>query len=392
LFPLSVGVVLASFGALGCQVSDSEVPFRGLSGSAGSDAPASPGDSAVAGQPADDGSAAVGGNVGGTAATPPVTYMGGAGKPANLGGTGGAALPSASSGGSSSQGGSGGAGGAAAAGSGGAGGAGGAGGTGGAGGAGGTGNDSCPTDYVVATHIVINVSWDSTLVLASGSGQVHVWTKSHFVENGNTATLDSQSCGSVLPTITTSAAAGSEKILPEIPDTTWDAPNMPHFIGTATRSGDNVNIDPGVALVGLSMSNPTATWPSASSIMGVDHDGDGQLGITAVAKVDSGYSAPPANLFKTARADKLYLAIRNVMTLSSAVPGCPATYSGTALVSKFENHVIGCHIKGGGECTGTQSQFEDDNRTVYKLGSATFTSQRVDSAATCADVRAALPH
>ncbi|HTU57826.1 MAG TPA: hypothetical protein VMF89_05320, partial [Polyangiales bacterium] len=85
------------------------------------------------------------------------------------------------------------------------------------------------------------------------------------------------------------------------------------------------------------------------------------------------------------------LAIRTVMTLNSTVEGCPETYSGTANVSKFENHIIGCHVKDGGECNDTQKKFVDDNRTVYTVTSATFTAKRVADDASCAAVRAALP-
>ena len=251
--------------------------------------------------------------------------------------------------------------------------------------------DPCPSDYVMATHIVINVSWEGTLALAKGSGQVHVWTKSSFHEDGSTATIESQSCGSVLPPITTGALAGSEKILPEIPDTAWDAANMPKFTGTCTRNGDVVTVDPGVALVGLSMSDPTAAWPAAKNISGVDHDGDGKSGLTAIPKETDGFKAIPTDISRSKRADKVYLAIRNMMTLTATAPECSESYSGTANVSKFENHVIGCHVKGGNECDDTQKKFVDDNRTVYVLGKATFSSMRVPATATCADVRAALP-
>jgi len=203
--------------------------------------------------------------------------------------------------------------------------------------------------------------------------------------------VESQSCGSVLPAITTTAIAGSEKILPEIPDLAWDSASMPTFTGTSTRSGDVVNVDPGVALLGLSLSNPKATWPAATSITGVDSDGDGKGGVTANLKQTGGFVAVPTNLAKSSRADKIYLAIRNIMTLSATAPGCPETYTGTASVTDFENHVIGCHVKGGSECDSTQSKFVDDNRTIYKLGSASFTSQRVAADASCADVRALLP-
>jgi hypothetical protein len=139
------------------------------------------------------------------------------------------------------------------------------------------------------------------------------------------------------------------------------------------------------------MGNPSGTWPAVGSIMGVDHDSDGKLGLTAIPKTTDGYDTIPVGLAKTPRADKLYLAIRNIMTLTATVNGCPNTYTGTANVTKFDNHVIGCHIAGGSECTTKQRDFVDENTTVYTIVSAAFKSARIDDDATCAEVRAAVP-
>jgi hypothetical protein len=256
----------------------------------------------------------------------------------------------------------------------------------GSGGAGG-----CPTQYTMATHVVMSVTWSGSLAITKGSGQVHVWTKSKFNESGSSATIESMSCGSTLPEIQTTAIAGNKKVLPEIPNAAWDSADMPKFAGTATKSSSTQTIESGIALVGLTLPTPTVAWPSATSITGADHDGDKMPGITAVAKDGGGYSPPPTSLAQTHVADKLYLATRNVMTMTASVPGCPETITGTANVTKFENHVIGCHVKGGGECTSSEASFVDDNRTVYKVGSATFTSKLVPDTATCADVRAAIP-
>ena len=65
--------------------------------------------------------------------------------------------------------------------------------------------------------------------------------------------------------------------------------------------------------------------------------------------------------------------------------------SGTTTVMHFDNHVVGCHINGKGECTSAQADFVDTNRTVFQVLSATIKTRIVPDAATCADVRAALP-
>jgi hypothetical protein len=89
-------------------------------------------------------------------------------------------------------------------------------------------------------------------------------------------------------------------------------------------------------------------------------------------------------------ADKVYLIPRQAMTLTGTRTACDA-HSGTADVSAFDNHVVGCHISGEAECTADQTDFVDQNRMRYMVSSATYEAKTVAADASCADVRAALP-
>lgn len=139
------------------------------------------------------------------------------------------------------------------------------------------------------------------------------------------------------------------------------------------------------------MRDQEGEWPAAGDIEGVDHDGDSRPGITAVPRDDGGFSAPPTSIAQTTFVDRMYLATRNVTTLTAHVEGCPKKFSGTAEIRRFENHVIGCHVRGAGECTASEATFVDSNRTIYKVQSATFTSVALAADASCADVRMILP-
>jgi len=239
---------------------------------------------------------------------------------------------------------------------------------------------------------VLDVAWDGSLALAKGSGQVHLWSKSKFVESGNTASVMSRTCGSILPQTTTSALAGGYNLLPEIPNTAWDAPSMPIFTGTATRlSTGELQVNPGVALMGLSMVDPNAEWPDVEAVTGVDVDNDGTPGVTAISRVGGTFNAPGLNLTQSQRADELYLASRNIMTLTSTTIGCPEQSEGVADVIAFDSHIVGCHVSGGGECTASQRDFIDSNRTIYEVQGGSFTSQRIADDASCDEVRAVLP-
>ena len=65
--------------------------------------------------------------------------------------------------------------------------------------------------------------------------------------------------------------------------------------------------------------------------------------------------------------------------------------SGPATFMHFDNHVVGCHVSGGGACSSSEVKFIDDNRTVYAVTSGTMATKVVPATATCADVRAAFP-
>jgi hypothetical protein len=88
----------------------------------------------------------------------------------------------------------------------------------------------------------------------------------------------------------------------------------------------------------------------------------------------------------------MYLAIRNAITMQlTAADDDPDTYTGTANVTKFDSHVVGCHIQGGGNCSTSDRDFIDQNNVTFNVKSASVKLVRVAADATCADVRATLP-
>jgi len=183
-------------------------------------------------------------------------------------------------------------------------------------------------------------------------------------------------------------------VLVEIPNTSWDAPTMPKFMFPATQTGWNVGSTISYtanAPVGFT-TDPGATWPTANTgIMGlVDADGDGSLGLTALPKSGSGYVAPPTSILQTSRVDKVYLTTRNTTSVVLTRKACDE-FTGTVTFTHFDNHVVGCHVMGGQDCTAAEATFVDNNRTVFQVASATSQMKSVPDNATCADVRAALP-
>jgi hypothetical protein len=343
------------------------------------------------------------------------------GSSGSSGGSGGSSGSSGGSGGSSgssgSSGGSGGSSGGSGSSSGGS--------SGSSGGSGGSSGSSGGSDYdggmcmsstslTVASNINISVTWPATTAGDSGTGSVHVWLLSKFTANGNMFTGNSQTCGLSLPDLDLNGlgtiAAGGSKVQIQIPASVWSAPSMPTYASTGSQTQwgppGTFTINPTLALIGLAFPSsvdpttyawPSSTWSFPSGTTYPDSDGDGNPGITASPLNGNGYVLPPTAIGiggSAATADKVYLATRTQVSLSGNWTSC-SDLSGSADVSNFDNHVVGCHINGGSACTtgaaNTQADFIDQNRTVYAPTSATFVATVLPSTGTCADALSALP-
>jgi len=250
--------------------------------------------------------------------------------------------------------------------------------------------------YTEASHLIVKVTWPAGTASMKGSGQLHIWGKALFTTAGNTLSGTLQACGIVLPATTLTALGGGGMIQIEVPTDAWDAPSMPHFQVDGTQTGPNVGDTLSysyAALVGFTMTDPaTAPWPLSYTgiTMTNDADGDMSAGLTAVPRSGGGYTLPPTSILQSARADKLYIVVRQVTSAMLTRTACDQT-SGSATFAYLNNHVVGCHVMGGVDCMPNDVNFIDQNRTIYEITGATAQTKIIAETATCADVRAALP-
>jgi hypothetical protein len=263
---------------------------------------------------------------------------------------------------------------------------------------------SCPAlaTFTLGVHIVLDATWPATTATGAGTGKIHLWNRAKFNAAGTALTGETSNCGTVLPPFGLNFAGqvvtGGSMVSVEVPNSVWDAPTIPKIPNTGELSawsvGASLSIMPTIALVGLTLADPMSAWPASyTGIMAVDADGDGVAGFTAVPKQGGGFVAPPTGLgvFGSApSADKVYLASRTIVALNGKLTSC-TEQAGTAMVSFFDSHVVGCHVKGAAECTAAQIDFVDQSRTNYKVTTGVFNSKQVADGASCADVRAALP-
>jgi hypothetical protein len=265
--------------------------------------------------------------------------------------------------------------------------------------AGTSGGDECEPRAKISLgfHVVVNVTWPDTLATTEGMGQVHIWNLSHYAVDGSELSGETSPCGSALPPLQLSAIAGGSKTLIEIPEATWDLPSMPNIPASGTiegwAPGSKFSTKASTALVGLMLADPMSAWPGKGTmITAVDHDNDAKPGILGVPKSDGGFTRPPTSLLGQAGdvADQVYLVTRTAIALDGAMSSC-TEQAGKVEVPFFDNHVVGCHVYNGDECSASQADFIDTNRTIFEVVDASYTAKFMDEAATCADVRAALP-
>jgi hypothetical protein len=281
----------------------------------------------------------------------------------------------------------------------------------------------CNYDGVWASKLTIDVSWSpqglTSIILASGTGKIEQWIRGSRTHQGSTLTDATVVCGVVLPDFQSTAVVGNETYGVRFPPSLFDSHYLPVFQVTGTISGNmagaTYSTSPTAALLGVTMSSPTSDpWPSdPSTVNAQDMDKDGKPGVTitvATGLTGAGgvYSLVPTGIPAAyqpiIRADKLYVAIRQVTAVSGTVKNCDHV-SGTVTIptisgkTAIDSHVLGCELADGGDCSTTasfgstsQAGFVDNTQPVFTpTGTGTFDSVRISAGTSCAGVRSMLP-
>jgi hypothetical protein len=277
-----------------------------------------------------------------------------------------------------------------------------------------TDGGACNFTGTWGAEITMDVNWAAggilNIVIAPGSGTIKQWLLSTRTQSGTTVTDSAVVCGIQLPDFQGSALA-PETYGIRFPDSLFDSGNLTSFAINGTVSGSTptatYTTTPAAALLGLTLANATtAVWP-ATITTEVDEDNDRKPGISAtVVPPGGGFSYVPLDFsvvavpMAVARADVLYVVIRQVTSVSAQFSDCDHA-SGSVTVPQItdpsnatnkkyaiDSHVIGCSVTGSGtDCSAGQTTFVDENQPVFVPSATTFTSARLPSGATCATVR-----
>ena len=342
---------------------------------------------------------------------------------------------------------------------------------------GGVPDGGCPAQQsmVLGAHVTFPVSWPAQLAISQGTGNVDIWLLSTLTlqDGGMNFTGTAKTCGTSLPDIDLNGIGQSATCCPScgnagtcswnkvqvaFANAEWDSLITTTFPTSGTQTGWNpgntLDTNTTLGLLGLTISsfgNATTpqAWPAAcstgcactgsgkgsSAVFSsssspaqcgsfpvadlTDDDGDGFPGITSTPTPSSSnptYTLPPTHVSLGAippLADQLYIASRNELELSGMRMSSCTQGTGTAKITLFDNHVVGCHAtqtsddgdntftQGPGPCDSSQVAFVDGSRTIYGTSQSTSTPiapsnpvmgtvtvQQLATGATCAQVRA----
>jgi hypothetical protein len=282
------------------------------------------------------------------------------------------------------------------------------------------GGSSCDFTGTWASAIRIDVTWAAggifDIVIAPGSGTIKQWLLSTRTVSGTAVTDSAVVCGIELPDFDGNPGLANETYGIRFPDSLFDSGNLAAFPIAGTISGSTPTAtyatQPTAVLLGLTLAAPaTDPWPATITTES-DDDLDKKPGVTADVVPPSGgngFSFVPLDFSVVTspttvpRADRLYLAIRQVTAISSTFTDCddssgsvtvPQLSDPTMLTTKYaiDSHVVGCGLAGKTtDCSANQTSFVDQNQPIFVPSATTFVSKRLPGGATCATVRAQFP-
>jgi hypothetical protein len=256
---------------------------------------------------------------------------------------------------------------------------------------------TCNLTGTFALKVTLQATWPNATYTAAGSGTFTFWLRLQGTHNGNSLTGTLTDCGRDVPPF--DARTVSETFKYGHPNSIFDMP-LPGVAATATLSsaspGAALTLPSSALLMGTTMADPiNGAWPAqASGLAQVDTDGDGLPGVRATYQNGGGYIHPrTGGTFGDPRADTAFTASRLVFSLNGSLTSCTQS-SGPASVTHIDTRIFDCGLAGGGstaDCSASQASFLDVACVSYTLGTAAYTLVKVADAATCVNVRAALP-
>jgi hypothetical protein len=264
---------------------------------------------------------------------------------------------------------------------------------------------------VFAIKTVVDVWWQDPDQVAplidAGRDKITVYLMGNLsgvCPDGSNGTGIMKGCGTELPPFKSDTNCDVFQI--EFPHELWDKPTMPTFMTTGSTTGFNpgdiLSIATATGLVGIDLTDPNGTWPTAvDNSMGrvtcaagtseqcfPDHDGDGKPGITVkMGKIGQNFSTGNCGGFfmldfvyrgapldaisalddNSVRAETIYIGLRTRLGGGGAIGSDCSSGSGDSTAEFLDSRVIGCERTDNQPCTLPQAQFVDGRAPFYNI-------------------------
>lgn len=267
---------------------------------------------------------------------------------------------------------------------------------------------ACDLSGTYALHTEVEIAWDGWTILglpilSPGSGTFSMDALSTLRADH---TAEVRACDVSIPDFETERSTLAEVYGVTVPSDVWERPSLPtwstSWITSCDAPGCTLLSGSIQALLGARVTSDPFVWPDSSAPRSgfevVDDDGDGQPGLTLLARGPNDarsdgrrYSYPPVVSTLFARAQRIMMALGMRAQLDGQIDACDEL-SGSLSVAGVYARALGCAGTRGAEpftCEPAQVQFLDRNLPVWQVRSAKFRSRRIDDAS-CDGVRTTL--
>jgi hypothetical protein len=264
----------------------------------------------------------------------------------------------------------------------------------------------------------VQLHWDAVVVtvlgfritaIDAGDDTLHSWSIRRQTQSGTSVATDIIACGGTTNDLCSSFLG--QAYAQTLPNTIWQGPKMPVGHATLTLNdpdpGEPFVGPPESALLGLSIPDAFATWPTSgtsSTITWIDHDNDGPLGMTSNMTTSGKSSKCSGNLDYAPlpipnsdfSASKIMVGSRARATLNGTINTChkfsgPVTGPSSTSRPVFDGRIRDCvHSDNTTPCTAAEISELDKalNTSTQRVVNASFTMVRVPDDIDCTQVRA----
>ncbi|MDH5671605.1 MAG: hypothetical protein OEZ06_05610 [Myxococcales bacterium] len=281
--------------------------------------------------------------------------------------------------------------------------------------------DGCHCDLsgTFVMQVVAELQWPAVAGVEAGTGTAVSWALRRQSYVDGVLTTEAIACGGTAPDVC--SPTYDQAYNQYVADASWDLATMPIQITNLNIArplpSDAFVVPDSALLLGIELPDPLGTWPAdrgavdGSSIKWVDHDNDGELGVTSIS-FDSSYGDSP-DCPRTGsggpwpydyfpgwdsglrQVKRFHLASRAVSGLSGTIATCDRIEGDVTGPDngqmKSDGRVAGCvRVEGSGEiaCEDGLIDFFDSAEAIQKVTAASFVIKRVADNATCATARA----